>query len=94
MQCFRNFPVAKMFLDKRGGIPRLSVENFSSHIAEKFRSATFLCSVSEIFRKRRTLWLMGGGYQDFPSKFFSLTVPKNFAGESFTVSLISGIEKC
>ena len=36
----------------------------------------------------------GGGYQDFPSKNFSLTVPKSFAGESFTVSLISGIEKC
>ena len=35
----------------------------------------------------------GGGYQDFPSKTISLTVPKNFAGESFTVSLISGIEK-
>ncbi len=33
-----------------------------------------------------------GVYQDFPSKYFSLTVPKNFAGESFTVSLISGIE--
>ena len=36
----------------------------------------------------------GGGYQDFPSKKFSLTVPKNFAGESFFVSLISGIEIC
>ncbi len=33
-----------------------------------------------------------GGYQVLPSKNFSLTVPKNFAGESFTVSLISGIE--
>ena len=42
MQCFRNFPVAKNFMDK-------------------------------------------GGYQVFPSKIFSLTVPKNFAGESFTV---------
>ena len=36
----------------------------------------------------------GGGYQDFPSKNFSLTVQKNFSGESFTASLISGIEKC
>ncbi len=26
----------------------------------------------------------GGGYQDFPSKNPSLTVPKNFAGESST----------
>ena len=35
----------------------------------------------------------GGKYQDFPSKFFCLTVPKNFVGEPFSVSLISGIEK-
>ena len=25
-----------------------------------------------------------GEYQDFPSKFFCLTVPKNFAGEPFS----------
>ncbi len=36
----------------------------------------------------------GRGNQDFPSEKFSLTVPKKFAGESFTVSLISGIEIC
>ena len=36
----------------------------------------------------------GGEYQDFPSKIFCLTVPKNFVGESFSASLISGIEKC
>ena len=36
----------------------------------------------------------GGGDQDFPSKNFSLTEPKKCAGESFTVSLFSGIEKC
>ena len=34
------------------------------------------------------------GYHDFPLKNFRLTVPKNFIGESFSVSLISGIEKC
>ena len=36
----------------------------------------------------------GGSYQDLPSKIFCLTVPKNFVGESFSVSLISGIQKC
>ena len=37
---------------------------------------------------------MGGGeYQDFPSEIICLTAPKNFAGEPFSVSLISGIEK-
>ena len=35
----------------------------------------------------------GGGYQDFPSKFFCLTVPKTSVGESFTIAIISGIEK-
>ena len=39
--------------------------------------------------------MRGGGeeYQDFPSKIFCLTVPKNFVGEPFSVSLISGTEK-
>ena len=32
------------------------------------------------------------GYQKFPSKFFYLTLPKNFVGEHFSLSLISGIE--
>ena len=37
---------------------------------------------------------MGGGEcQDFLSKISCLTVPKNFAGQPFRVSLISGIEK-
>ena len=33
-----------------------------------------------------------GKYQDFPSKIFCLTVPKNFVEEPFSVSLISGVE--
>ena len=32
----------------------------------------------------------GGKYQDFPSKFFWLTVPENFVGEHLRVSVISG----
>ena len=37
----------------------------------------------------------GGGaeYQDFPSKFICVTVPKTFVDEPFSVSLISVIEK-
>ena len=35
----------------------------------------------------------GGDFQDFLSKFFCLTEPKNFVGESFSVSLTSGPEK-
>ena len=35
----------------------------------------------------------GGGVSRFRSKIFCLTVPKNFVGEPFRVSLISVIEK-
>ena len=49
---FQKFPVAKKFMDKRGGggegVSRCSVENFLSHSAETFRRGTLLCSVSEI----------------------------------------------
>ena len=34
-------------MDKRGGVSRFSVEIFLSHSAEKFRSGTLLCCVSE-----------------------------------------------
>ena len=34
----------------------------------------------------------GGGYQDFASKYFRLTVTKNAIGEPVNISLISGIE--
>ena len=47
----QKFSGSEKFLDKvGGGVSRLSVEKFYSHIAEKFRTATVLCSVSEIFR--------------------------------------------
>ena len=113
-QCYRDFPVAKKFMDKGGGISRLCVEKIFTHSAEKlrkgvlfcftnfryrnmlgikeggsikifrrksfvswcriFRTATLLCSVSEISQERRTLWIVGGGFQDFPSKNFCLMV--------------------
>ena len=65
----------------------------ATHSIEKFRRGTLLCCVSKNFRSRKSLWIRGGEYQDFPSKIFCLTVPKNFLGEPFSVSLISGIEK-
>ena len=34
-----------------------------------------------------------GKYQDFPSKFFCLIVPKNIVGQPFSMILTSGIEK-
>ena len=35
-----------------------------------------------------------GVYEDFPSKFFCLTVPKMCLVDSSSVSPFSGIEKC
>ena len=32
-------------------------------------------------------------FQEFPSKTFCLTVPRNFVGRPFSVSLLSGAEK-
>ena len=38
--CFRRLLVSKFFMDKKGGISRVSVENFLSDSAEKLRSGT------------------------------------------------------
>ena len=40
------------------------------------------------------VWIRGGGeYHDIPWNFFCFTKPKNFLVESFSDSLVSGIEK-
>ena len=41
MLCFRKFPVAKKFMDKRG-ISRFSIENLLFHSTEKLRRGTLL----------------------------------------------------
>ena len=58
---------------------------------ENFRCAILQCC--NIFGHRKSLDKKGEGHQDTPSKIFCLTVPKNFVGQSFTVAIISGIEK-
>ena len=72
---------------------RFSVEKLLCHSNEPFHRGTLLCCVSEKFWQRKSLWIKRGEYQKFLSKNFCLTVPKNFVGEPFSVSLISGIEK-
>ena len=90
--CFRNFPVAKKFMDKRGGGSiKIFCRKFLSHSAENFRRGIFYCCIN--FGYRKSLEKRGGEYQDFTSKIFCLTVPKISVGESFTVAIISGIEK-
>ena len=76
---------------QKRGVSRLFVQNFLSHSTEKLRRGTLLCSRKTLVSKN-VRDKTGGEYHNFPSKFFCLTVPKNFVGEPFSVSMISGIE--
>ena len=89
---FHYFWVQTIFMLRRVK-SRFSVENFLSHSAETFRRGTFLCCDPENFWFRRNLRRREGGYQDFPSKNFCLTLPKKFVGEPFCAVFqkISGI---
>ena len=65
-----------------------------SHNAENFpRGESFSVSLISGVEKLCKRVGEGGEYQEFASKIFCLTVPKNVVGENFRVSLISGIEK-
>ncbi len=69
-----------------GGVSRFPVENFLSHRAENFRKGILYCCNN--FGYRKSLEKRGEEYQDFPSKIFCLTLPKNAIGEPFSLSLI------
>ena len=53
---------------------------FLSHSTETIPRGTLLCSVSENFWWRKSLWIRSveGDYLNIPSKKFCLTVPKQF----------------
>ena len=92
---FPKFWVSKIIKDKtRAWVSRFSLEIFLLHSTKTFRKGTFLCFASEKFPEAKSLWKRGNGdYEDFPSKFFCLTVPKSFSVKSTSVSFISGNEK-
>ncbi len=92
---FQKFQVSKNVMDKRHGeASRFSVESFLSQSAEYFVGQPFCAVFQKFLVAKKVMDKRGGGYQDFPSNVFYLTVPKNSVGGSFTVSLISVIEKC
>ena len=71
---------------------KLVVSQYRNFVGEQF-------CVLQNFRYPKNLWVrgereVGREYHDFLSKkVFCFTVPKNFVGELFSVSLNSGIEK-
>ncbi len=89
--CFRNFLVAKKFMDKREGVQNflskfvcLTVPKYS--VGESF-SASLISGTDKV-------WMQGGGsIKFFCRMFFCLTVPKHSVGKSVSLSLFSGIEK-
>ena len=92
MLCFRKFPVAEKFLDKRGSIKILRRKIFVPQCREISKgNPSVLCFrkflVANKFTDKK------GEYQDFLSKSFCVTLPKKFVSEPLSVSLISGIEK-
>ena len=89
LHCCNKFGYRKN-LDERGGVSRISVEKFLSHSAEKIRRAILHCCNNFGYRKSLD---KRGGIKIFRRKLFCLTVPKSSVGESFTVAIISGIEK-
>ena len=72
-----------LWIRRGGGLYHGFQSKFFYHSAEKFRSGTLSdpcfrkSPVAKKFMDKR------GGYQDFPSKIFCLTVRKNFMGEPF-----------
>ena len=96
MQCFREFPVAKKFMDKRGrGVSRFSVEKFFVSQCRK----TSQRNLSVLFQKfpvaKKFMDKRGGeGVSRCSVENFLSHSAENFRrGESFSVSIISGSEK-
>ena len=93
--CLRKFRVSKNFMPKRG-ISRFSIKkNCCLTVPKILRRGTLLCFRNFLVSKK-LMDKRGEGrreYHDFPSKNVCLTVSKNLVGETFSVSLISGIER-
>ena len=83
--CFRKFPVTKKFMDKRGGVSRLSVENSLCHSAEKNHREPFCAVIQKISDSEKVYGKEGGGRVSRFSfgSFFCPIMPKSFIGKTF-----------
>ena len=82
MQCFRSFPVAKKFMDKRGEYQDFPSKNFSLTVPNiSLGNPSVQCLTKFPVAKKFMDKKVGvGEYQDIPSENFFLTVPKNSQG--------------
>ena len=80
MLCFRKFPVAKKFMDKRGGDIKIFRRKFVGSQYQKISLGNFLVchffAVSQKFKLKRVM-------SRFSAEFFRLIVLKDFVGEPF-----------
>ena len=83
----------KIYASERGeGVSKFSIEIFLSHSAENFRrgesfSVSLISCVEKFYASEGYVTIF-----EFLSKIICLITPKNFVGEPFRVSLISGTE--
>ena len=71
----------------------MCVEVFLPHSDEKFHRRTRQYFINFGYRKSLDERVGGAECQNFPSKISYLTVPEFFVGQTFRVSLNSGLEK-
>ena len=94
--CFRKIPIAKKFMDKKGG-GRGSIKIFRrKFFVSQCRKYSQVNSSVLCFRKfpvAKKFMYKKGGVSRFSVEIFCLTAPKISVGESFTVALFSDSEK-
>ena len=75
------------------GYVTIFCQNFFSLTVPKYKVDEPFCAVFEKNNGSESLWIRRREYHHFLSNIFCLTVPKKFVGETFSKSLVSGIEK-
>ena len=65
--CFRKFPIAKNFMDRRRGVSRFPVEVFCLTVPKISVGGSLYCFTIVGYRK---VWIRGGGIKIFRRNFF------------------------
>ena len=91
--CFDRILVSKFFKQRRGEASRFCRKIFYLTGPKEIRLGT-IPSFRKFLVEKNILWIRGGGggYHDFPSESFCLTLPENFVGIPSMFQKIWGIE--